>query len=513
MYQEKDAAYQIEALLGYAQQRGLLSCADICYARNHLLDTLHVDTPWEGDAVPAAASAGQPLAVLLDYAYAQGLMADNTPTLRDLFDTRLMDAVTPRPSEVNRQFAQYRQNQGIQAATSWFYQFCQDIGYIRMERIAKNIAWRHTSPYGELEITINLSKPEKDPREIAKLKTLPAAGYPKCLLCSENVGYAGRMNHPARQTLRILPLTLNGESWFFQYSPYVYYNEHCIVLNARHIPMKIGRGTFVRLLDFVAQFPHYFLGSNADLPIVGGSILNHDHFQGGQHALPMSKAGLRTQLKREGFTGTAGIVDWPMAALRLTSDNPCELTEMADRVLTLWREYSDPSADVLAYTGQTPHNTITPIARRRGEAYELDLVLRNNRTTQEHPLGIFHPHAELHHIKKENIGLIEVMGLFILPARLKNELAALAPYLCDASLPLDEISDPSHPLFSHAHWMNDVVKRHGRQHDAAQAQAVLQTEVGQVCEQVLHHAGVFADTSEGNAALLRFLAQAGFSLA
>ncbi|MDD4796267.1 MAG: UDP-glucose--hexose-1-phosphate uridylyltransferase [Eubacteriales bacterium] len=510
MYRENDASYQVEALLGYAQQRGLISPADISYARNRLLDTLRLDAPWDGEPVPAAQDAATVLQALLDYAYDRGLFADNTETLRDLFDTRLMDAVTPRPSQVEQTFSRYSQNQGITAATDWFYQFCQDIGYIRSDRIAKNVAWEHPCRYGRLEITINLSKPEKDPREIALLKSLPAAGYPKCLLCSENVGYAGRLNHPARQTLRILPLQLAGQSWFFQYSPYVYYNEHCIVFNARHIPMKVDRGAFTRLLDFTTQFPHYFVGSNADLPIVGGSILNHDHFQGGRHQLPMAKADLRIRLRHESFTGTAGVVDWPMAALRLTSRHRDELIQTAARVLELWREYSDPSADILAHTNQGPHNTITPIARRRGDDYELDLVLRNNRTTDEHPLGIFHPHAQLHHIKKENIGLIEVMGLFILPARLKTELTQLTAYLCDAALPLDALNDPGHPLFAHAAWIADVAARHGREHCAAAAQTILQAEVGAVCEQVLHHAGVFADTPAGDAALLAFLSRAGF---
>ncbi|MDD3244498.1 MAG: UDP-glucose--hexose-1-phosphate uridylyltransferase [Eubacteriales bacterium] len=512
MFTEKDAAMMAENLLCYVQKKGFLEEADVPYARNHLFAELGITQRYDFENPACPETLPQAMEPLLTYALEKGLIEEDTETQRDLYDTRLMDALVPRPSQCCETFSRLAAKD-IRAATDWFYTFCQDVGYIRSERIARNIAWTHECRYGNLEITINLSKPEKDPREIAKLKAAPAAGYPKCLLCADNVGYAGRLNHPARQTLRVIPLTLQGERWYFQYSPYVYYDQHCIVLNARHIPMCISRETFVRLLEFTDQFPHYFLGSNADLPIVGGSILNHDHFQGGRHELPMAKAGIRTRLTLPGFSGQAGIVDWPMAAVRLRSANPEELVEAADRMLKAWRDYSDESVQILANSEGTPHNTITPIARRRGQDYELDLVLRNNRTTQEHPLGIFHPHAELHHIKKENIGLIEVMGLFILPARLKRELADLERYLSDDSLPLDALFAPDHPLQAHAQWITGLCASHGRDLTPVQAHELMERQVGEICMQVLAHAGVFQDNAQGNEAFLRFVRTLGYQTA
>ncbi|HIW93966.1 MAG TPA: UDP-glucose--hexose-1-phosphate uridylyltransferase, partial [Candidatus Flavonifractor merdipullorum] len=417
------------------------------------------------------------------------------------FDTRLMGALTPRPTQVVEHFnSLYAQDP--KAATDWFYTFSQDTNYIRRDRIAKDVQWKTETEYGELDITINLSKPEKDPRAIAAARDLPTSNYPLCQLCRENEGYAGRVNHPARQNHRIIPITIANTPWFMQFSPYVYYNEHCICFNSQHVPMKIDRACFAKLLDFVGQFPHYFVGSNADLPIVGGSILAHDHFQGGHYTFAMAKAPVETPVSFPGFEDVkAGIVKWPMSVVRLTCADPQRLIELADRILISWRGYSDESAFIFAETDGTPHNTITPIARRRGDDYELDLVLRNNITTEEHPLGVFHPHAELHHIKKENIGLIEVMGLAVLPARLKGELADLAKALVEgADLEADEV------LSKHAPWANELKTRYT--FTADNALDILQKEVGIVFAKVLEHAGVYKRTPEGRAAFLRFLEQA-----
>ena len=383
-------------------------------------------------------------------------------------------------------------------ATDWYYRFSQDTNYIRRDRIAKDVQWKAQTEYGELDITINLSKPEKDPKAIAAARNMPAAAYPQCQLCASNEGYAGRVNHPARQNHRIIPIEIDGQPWFLQYSPYVYYNEHCICLNAEHTPMKIDRACFRKLLDFVGQFPHYFVGSNADLPIVGGSILAHDHFQGGHYEFAMAKAPVETALSFPGFDDVhAGIVKWPMSVIRLRCADPARLVELADRILTAWRGYTDEDAMILAETDGVPHNTITPIARRRGADYELDLVLRNNLTTSEHPLGLYHPHAELHHIKKENIGLIEVMGLAVLPARLKAELAALGEALVScADIRADE------QIAKHADWTDELKTRYT--FTADNVTGILQKEVGIVFAKVLEHAGVYKRTDEGKAAFLRF---------
>ena len=435
---------------------------------------------------------------LLDFAVESGIIEDGV-TSRDLFDTELMGRLTPRPSQVRRKFAELYQ-ESPEAATDWYYQLSQNSDYIRRYRIARDMKWVTPTPYGDLDITINLSKPEKDPRAIAAAKSAPQSGYPKCQLCQENEGYAGRMNHPARQNHRIIPITIDGLDWFFQYSPYVYYNEHCIVFNGQHVPMKIDRSTFRKQLDFIQQFPHYFVGSNADLPIVGGSILSHDHFQGGRYTFAMEKAPVERAVSFPGFEDVeAGIVKWPMSVIRLRCADDNRLIDLADKILLAWRGYTDKKAFIFAQTHGEPHNTITPIARMRDGQYELDLVLRNNITTEEYPLGVYHPHQELHHIKKENIGLIEVMGLAVLPARLKNELAALADALVEGrDLRSDEV------LEKHADWADELKTRYTFTQD--NAMEILQQEVGKVFATVLEHAGVYKCTEEGRAAFLRFIA-------
>ena len=419
---------EINRLLNFAKQNMLINEDDYYYAANRLLDVLKVDA-FEPEFVDEKLPTAMPiLENMLDYAAEKGLI-ENTTENRDLFDTRIMDCVMPRPSEVVRRFTNdYARSP--KAATDEFYKMSIASNYIRKDRIDKNIVWKTATEYGDLDITINLSKPEKDPRDIAKAKLAPSSGYPKCLLCRENEGYAGHPGHPARETHRLIPLRLSAHRWFLQYSPYTYYNEHCIVLNRKHVPMKVSRKSFENLLDFVTIFPHYFLGSNADLPIVGGSILSHDHYQGGRYTFAMAKAPIEKFYTFPGFEDIkVGRVKWPMSTIRLQGEDRETLADLAEKILDAWRKYSDPSVEILAETDGTPHNTITPIARRRGNLYELDLVLRNNRTTKEHPLGLFHPHAEVHHIKKENIGLIEVMGLAVLPARLKKEMARVGEEL------------------------------------------------------------------------------------
>ncbi len=486
----------IARLTDYAVSRGLIGEEDRVWAVNNLLAAMGM-TDYEAPETVPELSLEDTLGLLTDLAVKRGFIQGDI-TSRDLFDTRLMGILTPRPSQVNQQFrALYAKSP--REATDWYYQFSQDTDYIRRYRIAKDVKWVTPTEYGDLDITINLSKPEKDPKAIAAAKAAPQSGYPKCQLCRENEGYAGRMNHPARGNHRIIGVEINREPWYFQYSPYVYYNEHCIVFNSRHIPMKIDRAAFRKLLDFVKQFPHYFVGSNADLPIVGGSILSHDHFQGGHYTFAMERADVERSFSFPGFADVeAGIVKWPMSVIRLRCADDERLVELADRILTSWRGYTDEAARILAETDGEPHNTITPIARMRGEQYELDLVLRNNLTTPEHPLGLYHPHAELHHIKKENIGLIEVMGLAVLPARLKGELAALAEALVSGGdLRADEA------LAKHAPWAEELQTRYTFTRD--NAMEILQAEVGQVFAKVLEHAGVYKRTPEGQAAFRRFL--------
>ena len=486
----------VDSLVSYALHKELIEPEDRQVIVNRLLDLLQ-----KADYVPTDAPQTEELekilAGILDYAVAQGICEDGI-TARDLFDTRIMGAITPLPREVRRKFAEaYRESP--EAATDWYYRFSQDTDYIRRYRIQKDMRWKTETEYGALDITINLSKPEKDPKAIAAAKSAPQSGYPKCLLCVENEGYAGRMNHPARQNHRIIPLEIAGQEWFLQYSPYVYYNEHCIAFNSAHTPMKIDRAAFEKLLDFVTIFPHYFIGSNADLPIVGGSILSHEHFQGGRYCFPMEQAPVEQEITFRGFEDVkTGIVRWPMSVIRLDCPDKQRLVELADIILKCWRDYSDEAAFIFAQTDGEPHNTITPIARRRGGDYELDLVLRNNITTEEHPLGVYHPHAELHHIKKENIGLIEVMGLAVLPSRLKGELAALKEAILSGA---DIGADPV--LSKHAPWVEELKTRHC--FTPENTAAILEEEVGQVFRQVLEHAGVYKHTTDGKAAFLRFI--------
>ena len=484
----------LHGLVQYALRTGLLPEADRVWATNQLLCALQLDTLEEAPTMDAPLE--ELLRILLDDAARRGIIRDSI-AFRDLMDTRLMGCLTPAPSAVQAHFRDcYRRSP--EEATNWFYQFCGDCDYIRRYRIRKDQKWTVESPYGTLEITINLSKPEKDPAAIAAAQRASAVKYPACQLCPDNEGYAGRADHPARENLRIIPLTICGEPWGMQYSPYVYYNEHCIVLNSRHTPMKIDAAVFRKLFDFVRQMPHYFVGSNADLPIVGGSILTHEHFQGGRHCFPMERAEIAVPVQFPDYPEvTAGIVHWPMAVLRLRGADPERLCQLAARVLDVWRGYSDPAADILAFTGDTPHNTITPIARRRGEAYELDLVLRNNRTTEQYPMGLFHPHPELHHIKRENIGLIEVMGLAVLPARLKEELRLVG----EAMLGRGNLDDEK--IAGHAAWARDILSR--REVTEANVTQVLQEEVGHVFTHVLEQAGVYAPTPAGREAFLRFL--------
>ncbi|RIX50866.1 UDP-glucose--hexose-1-phosphate uridylyltransferase [Paenibacillus nanensis] len=513
-----EALLLIERLLQFARRNKLLHELDMSAGRNALLDLFRFAEPHRG-SVPdeEPSSAVSILEPLLDYGFSIGLIPDNTTTQRDLLDARIMGLLMPRPSETSAAFWREAEAGGISAATDAFYKLSIDSNYIRMDRIAKNQYWLHATPYGNLEMTINLSKPEKDPKEIALLKTLPQSHYPSCLLCADNVGYAGRPDHPARQNLRIIPLRLRGEDWFFQYSPYVYYNEHSIVFKAAHEPMAVSHESFARLLDFVEQFPHYFIGSNADLPIVGGSILSHDHFQAGRHVFPMETAPVEAVFHDESRPGVRfGIVKWPMTVLRVNGMSKSDVHEAACRILDEWRVYSDEEAEVRAWTEKSdgtriPHNTITPIARLRDNGeYELDLVLRNNRTSDEHPDGIFHPHAHLHHIKKENIGLIEVMGLAVLPGRLKEELEQLSAYLTgEAPERVEALKAPSHPLHKHAEWADSLVARYGGANTADKARELLRAETGDKFLEVLKDAGVFKRTERGSAAFHQFLTTAG----
>ena len=486
----------IADLLGYALRVGLIEDCDRTWAANRLLEALKLDN-WEEPDTAQDRPLEEILKDLLDWAVENGRIEDGT-TSRDLFDTELMGRLTPRPSQVIRAF-RTRYEESPEAATDWYYQFSQDTDYILRYRIAKDVKWVAPTPYGDLDITINLSKPEKDPRAIAAAKTAPQGGYPKCQLCRENEGYAGRMNHPARQNHRIIPITIDGKDWFFQYSPYVYYNEHCIVFNGAHVPMKIDRSAFRKLLDFVKQFPHYFVGSNADLPIVGGSILSHDHFQGGRYTFAMEKAPVEKAVSFPGFEDIeCGIVKWPMSVIRLRSADDDRLVDLAEKILTTWRGYTDEAAFIFAETDGEPHNTITPIARMRDGKFELDLVLRDNITTEEYPLGVYHPHQELHHIKKENIGLIEVMGLAVQPSRLKGELADLADAFVEGR---DIRADEA--LEKHNHWAEELKTRYTFTKE--NAMDILQKEVGVVFATVLEHAGVYKCTDEGRTAFLRFI--------
>ena len=486
----------LESLISYAMNKGLALPEDHAVLLNKLLEVLAIDSYEPSDEL-LSENLEEILGGILDYACQKGLCQDDI-TSRDLFDTKIMGILTPMPREVIAIFNVLYEQDPVKA-TDWYYQFSCDTDYIRRYRIEKDMRWKFQSPYGEMDITINLSKPEKDPKAIAAAKLAPQSGYPKCQLCPENEGYAGRMNHPARQNHRIIPIEVAGADWCLQYSPYVYYNEHCIVFNKAHIPMKIDRSAFAKLLSFVEKFPHYFVGSNADLPIVGGSILSHEHFQGGHYTFAMETAPVEKEISFPGFEDVqAGIVNWPMSVIRLTAAKPDRLVELADKILLAWRGYSDESADVLAFSGDEPHNTITPIARRRGQDFELDLVLRNNRTTEEHPLGLFHPHADKHNIKKENIGLIEVMGLAVLPSRLKKELYDLGDAILAGA---DISSDPV--LNKHADWVAEISSRVTFKPE--NTMDILLQETGRVFSKVLEDAGVYKCTPAGREAFLRFV--------
>ena len=488
----------IKRLVAYGTETGLIPEDEKNYSINLLLDCFHEEDFDETDPMPETEDLEEILKILLDEAVNRGLITDSV-VYRDLFDTRLMNCLVPRPAQVRRTFFE-KYAVSPREATDYFYKLSQDSDYIRRYRIKKDIRWKTPSPYGDIDISINLSKPEKDPKAIAAARKAKTSSYPKCLLCAENEGYAGRVNHPARENHRIIPITINDSPWGFQYSPYVYYNEHCIVFNQIHTPMKIERNTFIKLFDFVRQFPHYFLGSNADLPIVGGSILAHDHFQGGHYTFAMEKAPIEKAFTIPGYEDVeAGIVKWPLSVIRIRHADDRRLVELATHILEKWRGYTDEDAFIFAETDGEKHNTITPIARTRDGLFELDLALRNNITTEENPLGVYHPHAQYHHIKKENIGLIEVMGLAILPARLKEEMELLQEYILSGN---DIACCPQ--LEKHAAWAEEFLPRYDHITEDTVGE-ILQHEIGQVFVHVLEDAGVFKCTTQGRDAFMRFV--------
>lgn len=489
----------IKKLVQYGINTGLTPECERIYTTNLLLDLFQENDYEDPDCNLTDIVLEDVLQELLNEACSRGIIEDSI-VYRDLFDTKLMNCLLPRPAQVQKAFFE-KYAVSPEAATEYYYKFSCDSDYIRRYRIKKDMKWTVDTEYGTLDITINLSKPEKDPKAIAAARNAKTSAYPKCQLCMENEGYAGRTNHPARENHRIIPITINDSKWGFQYSPYVYYNEHCIVFNGEHVPMKIDRSAFIKLFDFVKQFPHYFLGSNADLPIVGGSILSHDHFQGGHYTFAMAKAPIVETFTVEGYEDvTSGIVKWPLSVIRLQCKDEKRIIDLADHILGIWRSYTDEKAFIFAETNGQPHNTITPIARKRGDLYELDLTLRNNITTEEHPLGVYHPHAALHHIKKENIGLIEVMGLAVLPARLKGELELLKEYILEGK---DIRSNES--IEKHADWVDEFLPSYP-DINAENIEGILQQEVGKVFCQVLEDAGVYKCTPEGMDAFRRFIA-------
>lgn len=491
----------IHSLVAYGEKTGLILPEDKIYATNRILELLQLDEYNAENCTESSDNLETILTQLLDYAYSKHLFPDNTITWRDIFDTRLMACITPPPSLVNRMFNE-KYKVSPEAGTDFYYKFSCDTNYIRRDRIKKDLKWQVSTEYGALDITINLSKPEKDPKAIAAAKLSKQSGYPKCQLCIENEGYAGRINHPARGNHRIMPIDICGEKWGFQYSPYVYYNEHCIVLNSNHTPMVISENVFAKLFSFVSQFPHYFVGSNADLPIVGGSILTHEHFQGGRYEFPMAKAPIEEAVSIPGYTDIeTGIVNWPMSVIRLRGTDIPRIVQCGGSILSAWRKYTDKDAFIFSETNGEPHNTITPIARKRNNVYELDLVLRNNITTEEHPLGVFHPHAELHHIKKENIGLIEVMGLAVLPSRLKKELTDLEPCLLGEQDPAVKPETEKH-----AAWIDELKQKYSTTITKENVSDILREETGLVFKRVLEDAGVYKRTPEGKKAFRRFIA-------
>ena len=487
----------IQRLVQYGIDTGLTPECEKIYTTNLLLDVMQEDDYQETENL-SPMPLEEILSNLLDEAVKRGLIEDSV-TYRDLFDTRLMNCLVPRPAQVQKEFWEKYQV-SPETATDYFYKFSQDSDYIRRYRIARDLKWKVDSPYGSIDITVNLSKPEKDPKAIAAAKNAKASSYPKCQLCMENEGYAGRANHPARENHRIIPITINDSPWGFQYSPYVYYNEHCIVFNQSHIPMKIERATFIKLFDFLKLFPHYFLGSNADLPIVGGSILSHDHFQGGRYTFAMEKAPSEIAITIPGYEDVqACIVKWPLSVIRIRHADDKRLVDLASHILEKWRDYTDEAANIYAYTDGEPHNTITPIARKRDGMFELDLALRNNLTTEEYPLGVYHPHQDCHHIKKENIGLIEVMGLAVLPSRLKEEMELLKDYILNHKDP-----EQNEKIAKHAAWVQEFLPKYDSITEE-NIEEILQKEIGLVFVKVLEDAGVYKCTNEGREAFLRFV--------
>ena len=495
-----DLQKDIKKLVTYGLDKKLIEPEDKTYTINQYLEVFRLDEYDDPDITGEEIVLPEILDRLTDAAYDRYIIKSDDIVTRDLFDTKLMGILTPKPSQVIKEFRTYYE-ESPKKATEFFYEFSQDTNYIRRDRVKKDMKWKVNSPYGDIDITINLSKPEKDPKAIAAAKNAKQSSYPKCQLCMENEGYAGRMNHPARQNHRIIPLTINDRKWGFQYSPYVYYNEHCIVFNGQHVPMKIDRAAFTKLFDFVKQFPHYFLGSNADLPIVGGSILTHDHFQGGHYEFAMERAEIEKEFTIPGYEDVkAGIVHWPLSVIRIQSKDEKRLIDLADHILKKWRGYTDEEAYIFAETEGEPHNTITPIARKKGDMYELDLTLRNNITTEECPLGLYHPHNEYHHIKKENIGLIEVMGLAVLPSRLKAEMEHLSQCLIKGE---DIVSKED--LKKHAAWVEEIKGKY-TDINKGNVMDILKEEIGQVFVKVLEDAGVYKYNEEGRKAFDRFIA-------
>lgn len=490
----------INKLVKYGLDKKLFTEDDKIYVTNQLLEKLKIDE-FEEIQINEKLELENIIEAILDYGFEKGLIENNTSVYRDLFDSKIMNCLMPRPSEVRETFWKEYKKSPIEA-TNYFYSLSRNSNYIKTYRVKKDVKWKVNTKYGNLDITINLSKPEKDPKAIAAAKLIKQTGYPKCLLCKENEGYAGRINHPSRDNHRIIKLNMNNEDWYFQYSPYVYYNEHCIVFSGKHSPMKIDKNTFIKLFDFIKLFPHYILGSNADLPIVGGSILTHDHFQGGNYEFPMAKAEIKEKFSIQGFEDVeVGIVNWPMSVIRLSCENEHRIIELADRILEKWRNYTDESAFIFAETDGEKHNTITPIARKKKEKFELDLVLRNNITTDEFPFGVYHPHEKLHHIKKENIGLIEVMGVAILPSRLKEEMMILKQYILDGNNILE-----NDKIAKHYDWICSIKEKYS---DISESNIdeILKTEIGNVFLQVLEDAGVYKNTEEGLNNFKKFLNQ------
>ena len=523
-----EPAKTIERLLAYAVNKELIDELDVIFVRNRLLNLLQLNKPSDIDYT-AYLNEERPNAVeiiqqLLDYTVEEGLI-DDTVTSRDLFDTKIMGLITPMPSTIAEKFNKKSRESGIESATNYFYTLCKDVNYIRTERIAKNKQWTYSSRYGNIEITINLSKPEKDPLELKKALNTPSAEYPKCKLCIENMGYEGRLNFPARQNHRLIPLKLletensHGENWYFQYSPYVYYNEHCIVIFEKHKPMNICRQTFERLLEFLGKFPHYFIGSNTDLPIVGGSILEHEHYQGGRYEMPMVDAAIEDYYTHPDFEDAAietGILNWPLSGIRLRSKNSSAIVEMADRILKTWRAYSDETVGILNESESDgtiyQHNTVTPISRKKEDGtFEMDIVLRNNRTSETYPMGIFHPHPQYHHIKKENIGLIEVMGLAILPGRLERELEQIVQYLTGKKRGDPLAIDNENELYKHRKWIREMLDESGIM-DENEAFEFVKDEIGKRFTRVLENAGVYKKDEKGRSAFHKFMRECGFEL-